>query len=252
MSDLSGSTALITGASSGIGEAVSCRFAAGGASVILVARREDRLGRLADQLGSQAPHAEVLAADLSTPGGRELVAEYLRQRPEPVNVLVNAAGIQVTLPLTAGSDEDWRPMIELNLVAPMVLSTAFAKRLRRSRCRGLVLNIASTAAFRPTPGAAAYGATKAALVAFGGSAAQEWAGSGVRVITICPGLVQTKMLEQVSSTLGTDGLQKLTDAVPLGLGSPRQVAELAASLAGVAGEWMTGTSVVIDGGYSGV
>ncbi|SFN04495.1 MULTISPECIES: SDR family NAD(P)-dependent oxidoreductase [Actinomadura] len=183
-------TALVTGASSGIGESFARLLAARGTDLVIVARRAELLDGLARELVERYRVAvEVLAADLTDPGQRAEVEGRLRT--EPVELLVNNAGhgafgAFADLPL-----DDHLAQIELNVAALVRLTHAVLPGMV-ARGRGGVLNVASMSGFAPSPGSATYGATKAYVASFSESLHSEVAGRGVHVTALCPGFTRTE------------------------------------------------------------
>ena len=179
-------TALITGASSGIGLELARIFAEHGHDVVLVARSEGKLQSLATELQSRGGHACVIAADLSVPGGPKAVVDGLAERGIAIDALVNNAGYGLFGPFLETSLETELSMIQLNIVA----LTELTKRLLPAmvaRQSGRILNVASTAAFLPGPLMAVYYATKAYVLSFSEAIANELAGTGVTVTVLAPG-----------------------------------------------------------------
>ncbi|WP_395106666.1 SDR family NAD(P)-dependent oxidoreductase [Actinomadura sp. SCN-SB] len=182
-------TALVTGASSGIGESFARALAGRGADLVIVARRADRLDELARELVERYGVAvEVVAADLTDPVERGEVERRLRE--DPVELLVNNAGYGAFGAFAEAALDDQLRQIELNVVA-LVRLTRAALPSMVERGRGGVLNVASMAAFAPSPGSATYGATKAYVAAFSESVHAEVAGKGVHVTALCPGFTRT-------------------------------------------------------------
>jgi short-subunit dehydrogenase len=183
-------TALITGASSGLGREFAKLCAADGFRVVLASRRVDRLRSLAAELGSgYSVEARVLEADLSDPAGPDRIFEQLRDTE--VDVLINNAGFGLRGPF---AETDWTAeerMIAVNLAAPAHLTKKFLPGMLRRRS-GRILNVASTAGFVPGPLMAIYYATKAFLVSFSHAIANEVKGSGVTVTVLCPGPTRTE------------------------------------------------------------
>ncbi|MFA1549581.1 SDR family NAD(P)-dependent oxidoreductase [Actinomadura chokoriensis] len=183
-------TALVTGASSGIGESFARLLAGRGADLVIVARRADLLDGLARELVERYRVAvEVMAADLADPAQRAEVEGRLRS--DPVELLVNNAGYGAfgafaDLPL-----DDHLAQIELNVTALVRLTHAALPGMVE-RGRGGVLNVASMAGFTPSPGSASYGATKAYVASFSESLHSEVAGKGVHVTALCPGFTRTE------------------------------------------------------------
>lgn len=183
-------TALVTGASSGIGESMTVLLAAAGVPVVVVARRRERLAALArDHTG-----IEVLAADLTTKQGCDKVAARVASRDEPVELLVNNAGFGssgkfVTIDAGRLADE-----ITLNVRALTLLSRA-ALPVMVERGRGWLLNVSSIASFQAVPELAVYAATKAYVTSLSESLHEELRGTGVHVTALCPGLTRTEFIE---------------------------------------------------------
>ncbi|GAA5440743.1 hypothetical protein Dcae01_02263 [Deinococcus caeni] len=185
------STALITGASSGIGESLARQLAAHGAHLILVARTEDRLHALAAELGARyRVQVHVLPADLNRPGAAAELHAAVQARGLNVDILVNNAGLGGYGEFSAQPPAEIDRMIAVNIGALTGLTRAFLPDML-ARGRGRVLNVASTAAFQPGPLMAVYYATKAYVLSFSEAVAEEVAGSGVFVTALCPGPVQT-------------------------------------------------------------
>jgi short-subunit dehydrogenase len=183
-------TALVTGASSGIGEAMVRRLAAAGVDTVVVARRAGRLKRLARELAG----VEVLAADLTAEDGLASAAERVADPGRPIDLLVNNAGFGtstsvVDLPLDRLDAE-----IRLNVHALTVLTRAALPGMVERR-RGWILNVSSVAGFQPVPGLAVYAATKAYVTSFTESLHEELRGTGVHATVLCPGLTRTEFIE---------------------------------------------------------
>lgn len=182
-------TALVTGASSGIGEAFARILAGRGTRLVLVARRADLLQTLAQELtGRYKIDVEVLAADLTAPDQLSEVEERLRA--DPVELLVNNAGYGAFGPFHEITLADQLKEIDLNVVALVRLSYAALPSMLAAG-RGGILNVASIAGLAPSPGSATYGATKAYVTAFSESLHAEVAGSGVHVTALSPGFTRT-------------------------------------------------------------
>jgi short-subunit dehydrogenase len=182
---------LITGASAGIGAALAHVFAAHGHELALVARREQRLAALADEITAKGhPKPVVLAFDLAQPGAADRIGEALTARGlEPANV-VNNAGFGLVGEAVARDRAEQCAMIDVNVRALTDLSLAFVSSLERHR--GGILNVASVAAFLPGPGMAVYHATKAYALSFSEALHAELKPRGIRVTALCPGPVPTE------------------------------------------------------------
>lgn len=188
-------TALVTGASSGIGEAIARELAGRGHAVTLVARREDRLKALASELSEQhGVEAETAKADLGDARERERLATALEKSGRRVDVLVNNAGFGAHGEFTRVDRERLTEMVRVNVEAVVDLSGHFLPPMVE-RERGAVINIASVAAFQPLPGSATYAASKAFVLSFSEALRTEVRDKGVTVTAVCPGPVRTEFPE---------------------------------------------------------
>lgn len=216
----SGQTALVTGASSGIGEALSQRLAAAGFDLVLVARSADKLRVLADAL--QAAHGvkvRVQPADLSLPGAAAALAATLKRARRRVDLLVNNAGVLEHGDFTAMPATRHRELIDLNVVALTEMLAHFVPPMV-GRGHGRVLNVASIAAFQPIPRLATYAATKAYVLSLTESLSEELQGTGVTVTALCPGITATSMLDRAQA-----GSAELGALPGLVVGSAEEVAD---------------------------
>lgn len=189
-----GSTAVITGASSGIGTEFARQLAARGHGVFLVARREERLRELAGELEQEhGVRAEVAAADLADPAAAEALPGRVAERGLEVDVLVNNAGFTTVGDVHENPDRQLG-MIHVNIEALVALTTAWLPGMTQ-RGLGAVINVASVAGFQPIPVQAVYAATKAFVLSFSEAVAAELRGTGVTMTALCPGPVATEFLE---------------------------------------------------------
>ena len=187
-------TALVTGASSGIGASIAAELASRGFSMILVARREERLRSLATELSSEhGVEVEVIACDLGDSSERDRLQSELGGRGGAVEVLVNNAGFGHQADFATSPRERMVEMVRLNVEAVVDLTSRFITPMVE-RGRGSVINIASLGAFQPLPGSAVYGASKAFVLSFSEAIRTELRGSGVTVTAVCPGPVRTEFM----------------------------------------------------------
>ena len=192
MPDSSWRTALVTGASSGIGEQMARRLAAGGSDLVVVARDEERLRSLADQCAEQhSIDVEVLAADLADREALGAVEGRLRDVKRPVDLLVNNAGFGVNGDVAEVDVDELTRMIDVNVTALVRLTSAALPGML-ARDRGTILNVSSLASFQPAPGFASYSASKAFVTSFTESLHEELRGTGVRATAVCPGFTSTE------------------------------------------------------------
>ena len=187
-------SALVTGASSGIGEAIVHELGRAGVPSVLVARRVDRL----EALAAQYPGSTVLAADLTTDAGQRSVADRIADLAAPIDLVVNNAGFGTSGPFHESEPDRLADEVELNVAALTRLSHA-ALAAFVPRGRGFLLNVSSVASFQPAPRLAVYAATKAYVTSLTESIHEEVRGTGVKVTALCPGLTRTEF-QQVSNT----------------------------------------------------
>jgi hypothetical protein len=188
-------TAIVTGASSGIGAELARGLASRGFGVTLVARREDRLRALADEVATAHNiRAEVVAADMTDESSREGLLKEVADRGLTVDILVNNAGFTTTGPVHRADAARELALVRTDVEAVVHLCTLFLPGMVE-RGQGGVLNVASTAAFQPLPGQAAYGAAKAFVLSYGRAIGAELRGKGVTLTTLCPGPVKTEFAE---------------------------------------------------------
>lgn len=185
-------TALVTGATAGIGASFARRLAQEHHDLVLVARGVDRLHSTAEQLRSAYDvTVELIAADLSTTAGCESVEKRLSDMDNPVDVLVNSAGIVLAGAFVERDVADSERLTRLNVLSVLRLTHA-ALRTMTARGRGDVINVSSVAGFTPGARAAVYSASKAWVTSFSESLHYQLAGTGVRVLALCPGFVHTE------------------------------------------------------------
>jgi uncharacterized protein len=197
------SSALVTGASSGIGRAIALELADHDVSLVLVARRADRLDELAAEVaGRSSAPVDVVVADLATPVARQTVADRLSVIDHPIDLLVNCAGLGRAGPFAEGDVERYREMVEVNVQAVVELSLAVLGPMRTRR-RGWILNVSSLGGIAPGPRFAVYSATKAFVTSFSEALHEELRRSGIVVTAVCPGATRTEF-GHVSGAEGDD------------------------------------------------
>jgi NAD(P)-dependent dehydrogenase (short-subunit alcohol dehydrogenase family) len=239
---LKGKTILVTGASSGIGQATAIECAQMGAEVVITGRDTERLQATADLVGT--PKA-LIAADLTN---QEDVERLVAALP-PLDGAVLCAGNSTTLPLQFGSREKFDEMFNVNFFAPVELLRLMYKKkvLQKGASVVLIASIGGTHSFMPGNGV--YGASKAALNSLMKYAAREYASRKIRVNSICPGMVDTPLIHR--GTITEEQLAEDAKRYPLGrYGKPDDIANGAVYLLSDASSWLTGHDLVIDGGFS--
>jgi short-subunit dehydrogenase len=208
-----GTTALITGASSGLGMEFARQFAARGANVVLVARREDRLRELADRL--EAEHrvtATPLAIDLAQPDAAPQVRRALDERGLGIQSLVNNAGFGMKGYLVDADPARVAEMVQVNVATLVALTRELLPDLVRSG-NGALVSIASTGAYQPCPNMAVYGATKAFVLSFTEALAYETRDTGLSVLTVSPGATRTEFFDVVGTADAAVGRYQTTEQV---------------------------------------
>jgi len=231
--------ALITGASSGIGEALADCFAAAGHDVILVARSKGKLQQLAQKLTqTHGVAARVLAADLALPGAALDLLSELDRQDCLVDVLVNCAGVMHHGSFTDLGHVAHQQIIDLNISGLTAMLSAFLPGMVQ-RGVGRVLNVASVAAFQPVPTLASYAASKAYVLSLSESLGEELRGTGVTVTALCPGITATNMLTQAAGA--NDKLSHLPEFL---VGDVQDVAALGFAAC------MKGDAICVPGGIN--
>lgn len=203
--------AIVTGASSGIGEALALAMAAQGTHVVLVARSVDRLTALAARIESAGGRATVLPVDLASPGAAQQLFDEVEGRGLLVDTLVNNAGFGFYGPFEDQAPAHLSDMLQVNVVALTELTRLFVPSLLTRR--GVVLNVASTVAFQPSPYMSAYGATKAFVLSFTEALWAEYRGRGLHVAAICPGPVETPFIDAMGAAVRSTAVFKM--AIPV-------------------------------------
>jgi NAD(P)-dependent dehydrogenase (short-subunit alcohol dehydrogenase family) len=238
--DFSGKRALITGAASGIGEAMARAFVAQGAQVVLADRDQDALQKVACDLASSSQSHTFDQADLAS-------IEALAAAAGDVDILVNNAGIVVRAPLLDLDWADLRRMVDINLVGPVALTRLVGAGMVRRRS-GTIINIGSQMAFNGARHRSVYSSTKVAISQFTKTAALEWGSHGIRVNCIAPG----RTITALNAALLSDPVEYETglQRIPLQrYGEPGDIANVALFLASEAAAYITGHTVVVDGGW---
>ncbi|WP_274627050.1 SDR family NAD(P)-dependent oxidoreductase [Arvimicrobium flavum] len=246
--DLTGRTAIVTGASGGIGGGIARRFAEAGANVVCHYNgNREAAERVAEAIRAAGGEASVHQADISTgEGAANLVAHALSEFGG-ADILVNNAGQQPMQMLADMGESDWNAMMAANVTGPFLLVRAFAEQLRKAGKPGAVVNIASIEAHNPAPAHGHYATSKAALLMFTKAAALEYGPAGIRVNSISPGLIHRDGIDEG----WPEGVARWKAAAALTrLGRPDDIADAALFLASDAARWISGADLVVDGGVS--
>ncbi len=243
MFDLSGKTALITGASGGIGAAIAIALHTQGASVVLHGTRAERLAAVQAELGERA---HILTADL---GDREAAANIVAQASDkagPISILVNNAGITRDNLAMRMKDEEWDDVLAVNLTASMLLCRAVMRGMMKSRY-GRIISISSIVGVTGNVGQTNYAASKAGMIGFSKSLAQEVASRGVTVNVVAPGFIETPMTDELSDEQKSLLLKRVPAAR---LGQVDEIAGAVAYLASDVASYVTGATIHVNGGMA--
>ena len=240
---MTGKTALVTGASGGIGAAIAKTLHAQGASVVLHGTREERLAALKAELGERA---HIVTANL---GDREAVANIIAEATEkagPISILVNNAGITRDNLAMRMKEEEWDAVIDVNLTASMILCRTAMRGMMKAR-HGRIISISSIVGVIGNPGQSNYAASKAGMIGYSKALAQEVASRGVTVNVIAPGFIETPMTDELSDDQKTALLSRVPAAR---LGHADEIAAAVAYLASDEAAYVTGATIHVNGGMA--
>jgi 3-oxoacyl-[acyl-carrier protein] reductase len=243
MFNLSGKTAIVTGASGGIGSAIACALARQGATVVLSGTRLDALDAIAAAIGERA---RVVPADLAKPGDAEALIKAAEKQVGSIDILVHNAGITRDGLVMRMSDDDWSRVLEINLGAGFRLIRAALRGMMKKRS-GRIIGISSVVAATGNPGQVNYAASKAGMIGMMKSLAREVATRGITANCIAPGFIQTDM----TGSLGEERRKAIIATVPAGrLGTADDVASCAVFLASDEASYITGQTLHVNGGMA--
>jgi 3-oxoacyl-[acyl-carrier protein] reductase len=245
--DLTGRVALVTGASSGLGVQFARALAENGASVALVARRAERLSALRDEIEARGGRAVAIEADATDRAAMLRAFDTAEAALGTVTILINSAGVaQKSLRAIDVSPEEWRRVLSLDMDAVFYWAQEAARRMLAAKTQGAIVNIASVLGFGVAKGVAAYATAKAAVIQITKSLALELAFKGVRVNAIAPGFIVTELNREYLEGLG----KTMARRIPAGrFGEERDLDGILLLLASEAGSYLSGSTIVVDGGH---
>ncbi|MBR0660142.1 3-oxoacyl-[acyl-carrier-protein] reductase [Neoroseomonas oryzicola] len=244
MFDLTGKTALVTGATGGIGEAIASALHAQGATVAITGRREAELARVAEALGGA--RVIVAPADLSDPAAPAALVEKIEGEAGGLDILVNNAGFTRDMLALRMGDADWNAVLEVDLTAPFRLARAALRGMMKKRY-GRIVSIASIVGVTGNAGQANYAAAKAGLIGMSKSLAQEVATRGVTVNVVAPGFVKTAMTDALNDAQKTALLSRIPTQR---MGTPEDIASAVVYLSSTEAGWVTGQTLHVNGGMA--
>lgn len=238
--------AIVTGSSRGIGRAIAVRLAEDGHHLVCIARSEQPLQELVQQISESGGSAEYKTCDISDAEAFGAVVDGVAGEHGRLDILVNNAGITRDGLVLRMSDEDFDDVIAVNLKSAFIASRHAARPMMRGRF-GRIINIGSVSGLMGNPGQVNYSASKAAMVGMSKSMAKELGAKGVTVNVVAPGFIKTEMTE----ALGDELLKELAPRIPVRrLGEPEEIAHAVSWLAGEQSGYVTGQVLVVDGGLA--
>jgi NAD(P)-dependent dehydrogenase (short-subunit alcohol dehydrogenase family) len=245
---MQGRTVLVTGASSGLGRETAILLSELNARLVLSGRSRDRLEETLSQMSGEGHRIEPF--DLNE---TDAIPDWIKRivtEIGPLGGLVHSAGVVTTLPVQAASTARIESLMRTNVTSAFMLVKGFRQSGCALRGSGIVL-LSSVMGTVGAPGRSIYSASKAALIGFSRSAALELAASGLRINCVAPAVVDTEMTQRAGEMTQTEEQHEAMRLLhPLGFGRPRDVAHAVAFLLADTGRWITGTTLVVDGGYS--
>ncbi len=244
MGALDGKVAMVTGASRGIGRAISEELADQGADLVLLDLDADWLKETAESVESRGRRAVCLPVDVGDGEAVETAVKAASEACESLDILVNNAGITKDTLLIRMSEQDWDDVIRVNLRGTFLFTKAVSRIMMKQRS-GAIVNVASIIGLIGNAGQCNYAASKAGVIALTKSAAKELAGRNVRVNAVAPGFIQTKMTDELPEEVK----EQMLSVIPMNrFGQAEDVARVIAFLAGGASSYMTGQVLTISGG----
>ena len=245
---LQGKTALVTGGSSGLGEGIALALGLAGAEIAIAARRESLLGEASERLIAQGITVSSFSADLSELQQAQDLSQQVLRKLGKVDILVNAAGINLRESFGDVSPQSWQEQLNVQLAAPFFMTQALAPQMKE-RHWGRVINIASLQSYRAFANSAPYGAAKGGVLQLTRAIAQEWSKFGITCNAIGPGYFPTALTVPVFSDPALVKMHAERTAIGRN-GEVQDLNGLAIFLASDASAYITGQTIMIDGGYT--
>lgn len=245
--DLSGQTAVVTGASQGLGKAIAIALGKAGAKVACLARNAAKLAETVGEITAAGGQAEAIAADVKDGAVVDKLMDDLAEKWGKIDILVNNAGVTRDTLLPRMTDEQWDEVIDTNLRGAFLFARAASRHMMRARY-GRIINISSVSGIMGNAGQTNYSASKAGLIGFTRSLSRELAGRKVTINAVCPGFIESDMTRALGDAI-LDEVKKRVPAKRVGL--PEDIAAGVLFLASPAACYITGQVLTIDGGMTG-
>jgi NAD(P)-dependent dehydrogenase (short-subunit alcohol dehydrogenase family) len=239
---------LITGASSGIGRSCSVECSRSGADLILVGRNHEELMKTVSMLNPETK-VEIITEDITQSENLEGIIADKVSILGKISGFIHCAGIEKTLPLKKHNTQLYQDIFAVNVIAGFEIAKILSLKKYKDETSSFVF-ISSVAGMVGEAGKAAYSASKGAVISGARSLAMELSRSNIRVNSISPAMVNTPILEKMFEDIGEEASSEIIKKHPLGIGDPKDVANACIFLLSDASKWVTGTNLVIDGGYS--
>ncbi|MEP6664510.1 MAG: glucose 1-dehydrogenase [Verrucomicrobiota bacterium] len=247
ITDLSNRTAVVIGGTSGLGRAIATALARSGANVVAVGRREDLVAEVCAEIEGIGRKTLRLTVDILGRDSIDALRDAVLGKFEDVDILVNAAGQTVRKPTSEITETEWDEILDINLTGTLRACKSFYEPLKRSG-RGKIINIASLASFVAFHEVAAYGASKAGVLALTRSLGAEWAKDGINVNALVPGVFPTELNTELLK--GSERGREILMRTPMKrYGKPKELSGAAVFLASDAASFITGQTIAVDGGY---
>ncbi|OLO40465.1 hypothetical protein BTR23_08255 [Alkalihalophilus pseudofirmus] len=249
--DLSGKTAIITGAGRGIGRSIALGLADAGSQVVICSRTTEELEEVAEEIKRKNREVEIVPCDITIPSDIDRVVERAKERFGKIDILINNAGITVKKPAEEYTVDDWNKIIAVNLTGVFLFAQKVGIEMLAQQ-QGTIINISSIASKTAITNSIAYGASKGGVNMITKTLASEWATRGVRVNGIAPAYIETPLVKNIKDTK-PEFVENIEQRTPMNrLGKPDEIVGAAVFLSSEASSYMTGETIFVDGGWTAI